>query len=205
MKNQKRIIVARTCDAAFQFRMGAGFAGDVARTHPVDIMPTLIDKNAPPTAFGQGVVLDATTSGVRPIATSGDTGITSLYGIIIRPFPFQQSQSGNNWGATETGAGVVSAIAPPTYGEIDVLVRGFALVQCNNFAANAPVKGGQVYIWYAASTGNHVQAGFEAAATGGSTIAIGSPNSNGASTFGQNVYWNSGPDANGIAEIAFNI
>lgn len=204
MKKVSKILCAKTRDAAFQFRMGAGYAGDVSRTHPMDVMPTLIDRNAPPTAFGQAVVVDAATSGVRPIV-AGDSALTAIYGIIARPFPMQQAQAANNYGATQNASGVASAIAPPTQGETDVLVRGFALVQCNNFAANPPVKGGQVYIWYAASSGNHVQGGFEAAATGGSTLAVGSPNGGGAATYGQNAYWNSGPDANGIAEIAFNI
>ena len=202
----KKIISAKTRDVAFQFRMGAGFPGEVSRTHPVDILPSLIDSNAPPTAYGQGVIIDATTSGVRPIATSGDTGVTALYGVTVRPYPFQQAQTNINYGGTEnSSSGAIATIAPPVSGEIDVLVRGFIIVYVGNYAANPPVKGNQVYIWYAASSGNHTQGAFEAAATGGSTIAIGSPNGNGAATFGQNVYWNSGVDAYGYAELAFDI
>ena len=33
----------KTRDVAFTFRMGAGFAGDVNRTHPASIEPVMIE------------------------------------------------------------------------------------------------------------------------------------------------------------------
>ena len=81
----------KTRDAAFKYRMGAGYPGDVTRTHPVDIFPELADATTPPDLAGQGVILDATSHRVRKliVATDGVTGSIALYGITVRTFPFQ--------------------------------------------------------------------------------------------------------------------
>lgn len=174
----------KTHDAAFQFRMGAGFPGDVNRTHPASIEPALIDASAPPTAYGQAVLVDATTQGVRPFA-AGDTAVTVAYGVTVRPYPTQQS-SGSNFGAASFGAAT-----PPASGVTDVLRLGYIMGTVP--VGQAPVKGGAVYVWCAASSGAHVQGGFEASATGGSTAAL------------ANATFNGSPDANGNVEIVFNI
>src|SRR5271170_8003134 len=86
-----------TRDAAFTFRMGAGFVGDVNRTHPVTIEPCLIDPTYPALNYGVAVLADqAAPNGVRGLQTS-DSGITAIYGITVRPFPLQQ-QSTTNYG-----------------------------------------------------------------------------------------------------------
>jgi hypothetical protein len=169
-----------THDVAFQFRMGAGFAGDVNRTHPASIEPCLIDASAPPTYFGQPVVIDPTTQGGRPIV-AGDSALTSIYGVTVRPYPAQSSS------VAFGGVG-----AAPASGVMDVLRSGYIMVPVSGSVT--PVKGGTVYVWYAASTGTHVQGGLEASATGGSTFALDS-----------HTTWNGGSDANGTAELAFNI
>lgn len=174
----------RTVDTAFTFRMGAGFAGDVNRGHPVSIQPSLISPNAPVTAYGQPVVIDTSggaNGGVRPL-TVGDTALVDIWGITVRPFPIQQSTTGNNYGAVPYGGGIV----PPALQPIDVMVDGYMMVAVNG----APARGGAVFIWCAASGGGHVQGGFEAGATGGSTAALGPA-----------YLWNSPADSNGIAEI----
>ncbi len=104
-----------------------------------------------------------------------------IAGIAVRPFPVQQ-QSGNMSAA-------LGAATPPTSGVFDYLNDGFIIAKCNNFGANPSTKGGAVHIWVAASSGNHVQGGFEAAATAGSTIPV------------ANAFWNGPPDANGVTEI----
>lgn len=175
----------KTRDVAIQFRMGAGFPGDVNRTHPASIEPCLIDSSAPPTAYGQGVLVDSTTQGVRPFV-AGDVALTEAYGVTVRPYPFQQS-SGSNFGAATLGAAV-----PPVAGEMDVLRSGYIMTKLSG-GVN-PVKGGLVTIWTAASAGAHVQGGFEAAVTGGSsTPAL------------PGVTFNGVPDSSGNVEIAFNI
>lgn len=176
---------SRTCDISFSYRMGAGFPGDVNRTHPVDIEACLIDPSAPPTLYGQAVVVDATSQGVRPLS-AGDTALTTIYGITVRPFPIQ-GQSSTNYGASNIGSAT-----PPTSQPMDVCRSGYIMSTLSGTAA--AVKGAPVYVWVAASSGSHIQGNFEAAATGGSTIQIDAK-----TTF------NGPADANGIVEIAINI
>jgi len=176
---------ARTCDISYGYRMGAGFPGDVNRTHPASIEPTLIDPSAPPTLYGQAVVIDATSQGVRPLV-AGDSSLTAIYGITVRPFPIQQ-QSSTNYGASNVGSAT-----PPTSQPMDVLRAGYIMSTLSGSAA--AVKGAPVFVWVAASTGTHIQGNFEAAATGGSTIQLDAK-----TTF------NGPADASGVCEIAFNI
>lgn len=170
----------RTCDTSFTFRMGAGFAGDVNRGHPASIQPCLIDPNAPPTAYGQAVLVDATSQGVRPLV-AGDIAVTEIWGVTARPYPIQQPTTANNYGAAPYGS-----ITPPALQPIDVLRGGYIMVQ----VVGNPVKGGSVYIWCAASGGGHTIGGFEAAASSGNTAALDA-----------NYQWNSPPDSSGIAEL----
>lgn len=175
----------RTHDIAFQYRMGAGFPGDVNRTHPASIEPTLIDSSAPPLGYGLAVVVDPTTQGVRQMA-AGDSSLDAIYGITVRPFPTQQS-SASNFGAIGIGAAT-----PPTSGVMDVLRSGYIMSVLSG--STQPVKGGRVYVWVAASSGAHIQGGFEAAATGGSTIEL-----------DEKTYFNGPADASGVVEVSFNI
>jgi len=174
-----------TRDVAIGYRMAGGFAGDVTRTHPVSIEPCLIDASAPPTEYGQAVLLDPTTQGVRPL-TVGDDTATDIYGITVRAFPTQQS-SGTNFGAVALG----SQVAPPTSGEIDVLKSGYISAVLSG--STAAVKGGSVYVWVTASAGAQVQGHFTAAASAGNTMKL------------AKAYFNGPADANGIVEIAFNL
>lgn len=176
----------KTKDAAFQFRMGAGFAGDINRTHPASVEPTLIDASAPPTAYGQPVLVDATTQGVRPFAAGDQSNaVAAGYGITVRPYPTQQSSASN------FGAAALGAATPPVSGIMDVLRAGYIMV--NLPAGGTPVKGGAVYVWAAASTGSHVLGGVEAAYSAGNTTQL------------LNATFNGSPDANGNVEVAFNI
>ena len=174
----------RTCDISIGYRMGAGFPGDVNRTHPASIEACLVDANSPPTAYGQAVVIDPTTQGVRPLS-AGDSALTDIYGITVRPFPIQ-GQSSTNFGASNIGAAT-----PPTSQPMDVLRSGYIMATLNG--STAAVKGGAVYVWIAASSGSHVQGGFEAAATGGSTIQL-----------GVKTTFNGPADASGVVEIVYN-
>ena len=178
----------KTRDAAFKYRMGAGYPGDVTRTHPVDIFPELADATTPPDLAGQGVILDATSHRVRKliVATDGVTGSIALYGITVRTFPFQQAQTTTNFGAVAIGGSSL-----PVSGEVDVLRRGSIIVRVP--PGQTPVKGGAVFIGNVASSGDHVQGGFEAVDGTTNTIDV------------SNAVWNSGVDANGFAELVFNI
>ena len=181
-----KMIRCKTNDVAIQYRMNAGNPGDVNRTHPATIEPTLIDPSAPPTAYGQPVLVDATTQGVRPLST-GDSAITKVYGVTVRPYPFQQS-SGTNYGAA-----VLGSATPPATGVMDVLRSGYIIGSVP--AGSTAVKGGAVFVWIAATSGSHIQGGFETAASGGNTIALDT-----------NTYtFNGAPDAAGNVEICVNI
>jgi hypothetical protein len=187
----------RVRDVAIQFRMVAGFLGDVNRTHPATIEPCLISVTNPPTAYGQGVVVDAAdpNRGLRPLA-SGDSALTAIYGITVRPFPLQIASSVQQFGGAQFDSSASSV--PPTSGVIDVLRSGYIMVKLDAAGIAAqPVKGGAAFIWVAATAGNHTQNQFESTATGGSTVALSGAGSIG--TF-------QGPsDANGVVELAFNI
>jgi hypothetical protein len=177
--------------AAFPYRMGAGYSGDVNRTHPFDVESCLIDSTAPPTFFGQGCYADAASpNGVR-VPTTGDTDI-NFYGITVRPFPFQQ-QSSSNYGAVALGV----AGTPPSSGIIDVLKSGYIIVTLQGSAA--AFKGSAVFLCIIAGTSG-VVGGFSAVAFGGgaagTTVAL---------THTGQTYFNGPADPSGIVELAFNL
>jgi hypothetical protein len=175
-------------DVAFTYRMGAGFAGTVNRTHPASINPYLKDPTNPPTFFGQAVVMNTATNAVRSVISS-DSSITDIFGIVVRPFPFQgvTAPTGNYAGSsTVWGSGTLPD------GAVDVLTQGFILASVNG----SPSMGSVVYVYYGTSTGSHVQSGFEAAS--GANIA----------TINGLLYstlFNSPADSSGVAEIRFHV
>jgi len=177
----------RTNDTAFTFRMGAGFAGDVNRGHPASIQPALISPVNPVILYGQAVIIDATAgnnNGVRALQ-AGDTALTDIWGVAVRPYPIQQSTTSSPYGEVPYGA-----IAAPTMQPLDVLRGGYIMVP----VVGQSVKGGAVYIWVAASGGGHVQGGFEIVASAGNTCSLSA----------SGYQFNSPPDANGIAELILN-
>lgn len=184
-----RSIRARALDVAFAFRMGAGFPGDVNRTHPVSIEPALQNAATPLTAYGQPCVADTAgaTNTVRRLG-AGDSGLTDIYGVSVRPFPTQDSGAAGVYGAQSLGAAT-----PPATGEIDIMKSGYIMGQMNTAAA-AVTKGAPVFVWVAASSAGHVQGQFESGASGGSTAALAAAK----------YYYNGPADANGVVEIAVN-
>jgi hypothetical protein len=189
---EKRRLVAerfRTTDTAIAFRMGAGFPGDVNRGHPCSIQPCVIDLSAPPTAYGQAVLIDPTTQGVRPIV-AGDQALVTIWGVTVRPYPIQQATTGNPYGEVfYGGSGGVPSAQPA-----DVLRGGYIFVNVNTLNGS-PIKGGPVFIWAAASGGGHTQGGFEGATGGGiNTMALDTTE----------YMWNSPADSTGVAELILN-
>lgn len=171
---------ATTKDAAFGFRMGAGFPGDVNRSGMFSVVPSLQDTTNPVLLYGNPVIMNPAANSVRQILVS-DSALTRIDGILVRPYPLQQSSGG----MTSTIGAAVPPVGPAV---VDVLRAGFGIVKCNNFAASPSTRGGAVYVWYAATSGNHVQGGFEAVSSG-STYTV------------SNARWASPPDSAGIAEI----
>lgn len=174
---------------AFQFRMGNGVAGSVNRFHPATVVPQPIDPTNPP-SIGLAGVIDATSNKFRVIGT-GDSALTDVWGILVRPWPFQQGNSPSPNFVGAVGFGGVQPV-PQQFGVWDVLRSGYIMVP----VVGSPVLGGPVYIWYAVASGAHIQGGAEAGATGGSTFQI---------TGNDKTQFNSGADAFGVAEIGFNI
>lgn len=173
---------ARTRDVAFQFRMGAGFPGDINRTHPFSVLPGLMNETDPIRLYGDPAIAVAHADGIQFRGfKAGDTR-TVIDGILVRSYPIQQlATTGTNQ--------PIGAAAAPTSGVIDVLEDGFIMVKCNDFAANPPSRGALVTVRIAATSGNKIQGGLHAAADGANTLTI------------TNARWNGGADANGIAEL----
>lgn len=173
-----------TCDVAFPFRMGSGFPGDVNRTHPASIEPTIM-SNTPVPFYGFPVVIAADgTNGVRPLG-AGDGALTTIYGVAVRPFPQQQATGASAFGAQAFGVGV-----PPANVPVDVLRQGYITVQLPSDSAIV-AKGGPVFVWTAASAGTHTQGGFEGTNPAGNGIAL-----------APTRYMFNGPqDASGFAEV----
>lgn len=168
----------RTRDVAFKYRMGAGYPGDINRTHPASIEPCLISSVAPPTKYGQPVIVDTSLNAVRPMV-AGDVALTRIYGITVRPYPEQQTSGG----MTAT----LGDATPPVTGVIDVARAAYIMTRLGGTAA--ATKDGLVYVWTAVSSGSHVQGSFEAEATGGSTAAI------------ANARFNGPADSGGVCEV----
>lgn len=172
---------AITNDVAFGFRMGAGFPGDINRTHPFSVEPGLMDSADPIRLYGDPVLIDVSANAFRGFAV-GDTAITAIDGVLVRPYPVQQTTGGMS-------AAIGAAVPPVAPAVIDVMTDGYIMVRCNNFGVAAPVKGGTVFVRTAATSGNLVQGGFHAADDGANAIEI------------TNAEWNGPPDAQGIAEL----
>lgn len=149
---------------AIRYRMQAGFPGDPNRAHPFSIEPCLIDPTNPPVQFGHACIINPVANSVRAVA-AGDSALTRIWGVIVRPYPFQQ------FSATNYGAAAFGQATPPSPGSVDVLRWGYIMVLLN-VGAPQPVKGGPAFIWVAATSGNHIQGGFETAASAGNTIAL---------------------------------
>lgn len=175
-----QVIRARTHDVAFPYRMGAGFAGDVNRTHPFDVVPERQDVSDPITLYGNGCLMDTTNGTVRAIIAGDQSDATpiNLYGVLVRPYPTQQSS---------TSQGLGSSAPPVAPAILDVMTAGMIMVKVNGAAV--PTKRGAVYVWCTASAGAQVTGGFTAAADAGDTVRI------------LNAYFNGPPDANGVVEM----
>lgn len=178
MKLNQRIR-AKTRDNAFISRMPAGIAGTLSRSaaqstvDTVNLTPSGTTGAFP--AYGLGGLIDAATGNFR-IPAAGDTAIT---GVLLRPFPTNNSQDG------------LGTSTPPTKGLADRLKRGYVSVLLSG--ATAPVKDGAVYCRIQTPSAGKFVGGFEAAADGGNTVTV------------PNAYFTGPADASGVTEIAFNI
>ena len=134
---------------AYQYRMPAGFAGDLQRAEAAVIEPQIIDPAAPPAAFGLPVKM--VSGKIQPINSASDVP-NSVYGVNLRPYPIQ----GN-------GTDPLGTSTPPTSGVTDILKRGYVNILLGGSTAAA--KDGRVWVRVAnanAGAGKPL-GGFEAA------------------------------------------
>jgi len=178
VKLTKRIR-AKTRDNAFISRMPAGIPGTLSRSaaqstvDTVNITPFGTAGAFP--AYGLGGLIDAVTGNFR-IPAAGDTAIT---GILIRPFPTNNSQDG------------LGTSTPPTKGLVDRALRAYVSVLLSG--ATAPKKDGAVWCRIQNAGAGQFVGGFEAAADGGNTVAV------------PGAFFTGPADGNGVTEIRFNI
>lgn len=173
---------------AIKYRMQAGFPGDVNRTHPASIVGRLNDPSAPVLTAGLVCLYNGASNDVRSVA-AGDaqsTGTTALAiaGITVRSYPIQQATASQNYAPATIG----SPETLPAGGVIDVLTLGYIM----GVVVGSPNLGDPVYVWASASSGSHVQGGFEASASNTNTFAIAGATFNGP------------PDTLGNVEIQLN-
>jgi len=171
-------------DSVFMYRMPAGIPGEVTRFQTVGTTIAAQVQNAatPFTAFGIVGTIDA--NGARPILATDTALPATPIGIAVRPNPTSDNTAANP-GVVPFGPG-----APMPRGIIDLLFRGYVNMKLNGAAA--ATKGGAVYVYYGASTGNHVQGGIEAA-SGANLWAL------------PGAFFTGPADAQGNTEIQFNI
>lgn len=151
---------AETHDISYDSRMPSGFPGDPNRTHPFSILPGLANTSVQaPRLYGDPLIIDSATSSYRGITTS-DTATFACDGVLVRPYPTQQTSGGMT--------SAIGAAAPNLLQPIDVLNDGYIMVKLNG--STASTKGGAVFVYTAASNGAHVQGGFEAAAGASLTL-----------------------------------
>lgn len=162
---------------AFQYRMPAGFAGDVQRAEVATIETQIIDSSAPPAAFG--VPVKMVGGKIQPINNAADTA-ASVYGFNVRAYPIQ----GN-------GTDPLGTATPPTSGVTDILKRGYIIANLGGTTDAA--KNGTVYVRVANASAGKPIGGVEAAADSTNTVAL------------TNAYFTGPKDAYGVVEIAFNI
>lgn len=186
----KKLVRMAVRDVAFTYRMGAGFPGDVNRTHPAEIEPALtLATNTPFFAYGQMGIFDGTANAIKPIGVAQQSDSVALvpFGALVRPFPTQQKAASNY------GAAAIGGATPPNAGIQDFARNAMIMVQLNTGVA-APIKGGRVWIWAAATSGNHIQGGYETVASAGNTVQL-----------DPRYTYNGPPDAAGVVELSANI
>ena len=176
---------ARTHDVAFTYRMGAGFAGDVNRTHPASIVAGLQDSTTPVRKYGEAAIIDTATNAYRGIEVgdASDTAFVYIDGVLVRDYPVQAATSAGSFGQQTLS----DSTTPPQTGVINVVEDGHVMVKVRG--TGTITKDGKVFIFCAVDEAGHVQGGFEVAEIAGKTVEVG------------NARFNGPADSNGITEL----
>lgn len=155
-----------------------GFRGAVSRT-PDTVITTLANTGDDPIQYGEPVVFDASTGGVRKIKST-DTASANIVGIAVR-------RAGQPYADNELGWYYEKGDA------VDVLVRGSI---CVELASDTGIAAkGNVYVYNgakAATLAAHAAGGIAAAADSSNNDTVQVPNA---------IFTTGKADANNIAEI----
>lgn len=150
----------RFADVAFTYRMGAGIPGDVDRAHPFEVQAALLDASNPAPSYGYAMLFGSANNVRAVVAADQAAGAKPIAGILVRPYPTQQSSGGSS-------ASIGSA-TPPQSGIVDYMPAGIITVKGK--AGMTVKKGDPCYIWAIATAGANIQGEFQAAATASSTV-----------------------------------
>ena len=173
------VVRARTCDVAIPYRMGAGYAGDINRTHPFSALAVIMNTTSPARAYGEAMLWD-TDNGVRTIIAADQSATAvNIAGILVRPYPTQQTTGGMS--------SPFGSVTPNPSGVHDILREGYAMVKMK--AGVAVKRGDPVFVWAVATAGANIQGEYQAAASAGNTVPI------------ANARFMGPADASGIVEI----
>lgn len=178
----KRILLAHlTRDAAITYRMPFGVPGDISRPSTATVEAQAFGA----TAFSAYGIPAKIVNGVAiPIAAQNDI----VYGMLARPFPITGANASDPLGTS----------VPPTSGVANLMRRGYMTVKVQLGAASCAL-GSAVYIRYQNPVAGQIVGGIEGASTG-NTYQL-----SGTYSLGTGAYFTGPADANGNAEIAFNL
>lgn len=171
--------------AAFQYRMGVGYAGCVNRVHDATVVREVLSPTAAPSSYGVMLTYDQPTGVVRA-PTTGDTA-AGFAGIFVRPFP---THGGGL--STPVNDPLGFSTPPGPAQEANVLKRGFIIVQLNA-ASPAVVKGQAVGVFIGTASAGNPPGGITGAAPAATVLAL------------PNTYFQGPADASGMTEIAYNL
>lgn len=167
---------------AITYRMPFGVQGDVSRAS----IATIESQALGATAFTQyGIAGKVVTGKFIPIAAQNDV----VYGFLVRPFPI-------------TGANASDALGtsvPPLTGIANILRRGYFVASVQLGGATAALGSG-VFLRYQNPSGLQIVGGVDGATSGNNYQLTATY-----SLSGGGAYFTGPTDANGLAEIAFNI
>ena len=166
---------------AFTYRMPSGIPGATNRAEHLTVEPGLLLAGFLPAGYGVPVAVDPATGKYRAVGAA-DTA-PMVVGMLARPYP-----SGSLGVATD----ILGNAQPAANSIVNIMRRGYMTVLLGGVTAAA--KNGTVYVRIAVASAGKPLGGLEAAADGINTIAL-----------DNKTYWMGPADAQGNAEIAFNI
>jgi hypothetical protein len=186
----------RTRDISILAQSGIGIIGRITRSVPAPkILPGILDGTNPIASFGLAFLRTAQNTFRGILAT--DAGAAGISGIAVMPFPFQAS-SGTNYGATTMG-GLTAVPA----GVVDGNFSGAQTVYLNSAQAPTATMADKVHVWCAASSGTHVQGGFENVPSAAVASAAKAGGNTGTGTVSAGPTIDATKGVNGVYQIRF--